>query len=167
AAAQAAARRHEYQAQQQEMARVVSSLYAEYYATTRALEINAAHDALVRDLSELALATYAAGRGRQQDPIAAELELAHVQHERLLLESQRDVVIAQINGLRSQAPDAELPRPPQRLAAKEENAAAPHPRPELQAARARSDASKHRVTVARRRFVPSLSAMASYNSMWH
>ena len=165
--ARAAADAHDWEAQRQEMTRLVSSLYAEYYASTRALEINAAHAALVRDLHELALTTYAAGRGRQQDPIAAELELAHVEHERLLLEAQRDVVVAQINGLRGRDPGDALPEPPLRLGADEADHSSAAVRPELEAAQARTEASAHDVTVARRRFVPSLSAMASYNSMWH
>jgi outer membrane protein TolC len=156
------------EAQRNELARISASLAAEYYAIARALETNREHEQLAREALEIATAHYASGHGTQQDPILADLELAHVEHERIVLESQRRIVRAQINGLLHRAPQAELPGAPDELSVvsdASEPTAAEHP--ERGAARARLAAGDDAIELARRRRNPSINASATYNSMLH
>jgi cobalt-zinc-cadmium efflux system outer membrane protein len=153
--------------QRQELALMATTLYDEYYAIERALETNTEHRALVGEMLDVSTARYSTGRTGQQDPIQAELELAHMDHERVVLVARRDIVTAQINGLLHRPPQTSLPASPDRLSAGSERAAdVTASRPEQQAAIAAETASAEATSLARRRFAPSLSAMASYNSMW-
>jgi cobalt-zinc-cadmium efflux system outer membrane protein len=167
ARAQAEAARHDVAAKRQELALVATTLFDEYYTLTRALETNAEHKGLVDSILDTATARYSTGAASQQDPIQAELEVAHIEHERIVLLAQRDVVKAQINGLLHRPPDTPLPPPPDRISVDLADAADPEQRrPETEAAIAQEDAAEQATALARRRFSPSVKAMGSYNSMW-
>lgn len=176
ARAEASATQHDRDATERHLVLLATTLFDAYYATSRALETNAEHADLIATLLDTATVRYATGDAPQQDPIQAELEVAHIEHERVVLESQRDVVKAQINGLLHRAPDAALPPPPKRIASDRpqtiagadagETGDAYGPRPESRAALALEEAAQQRTTLARRRFSPSISVMGTYNSMW-
>lgn len=168
ARAQAEVAGHDYDAQRQHLALLSADLYHEYYALTRALETNAEHEALVNAIADVATVRYATGHAPQQDPIQADLELAHIEHEKVVLASQRDVVAAQINGLLHRPPDTPLPPPPDRLdtVPEREDDEGEWQRPEIGAAAAEEHAADETITLSRRRFTPSVRAMGSYNSMW-
>ena len=158
---------HDAAAKAQDLVLVATTLFDEYYALTRALETNAEHADLVSALLDTATVRYSTGHAPQQDPIQAELEVAHIDHERVVLESQREVVAAQINGLLHRPPDTPLPPPPDRVAVdRDDTEPRDSVRPEAQAAVAQEDAAEQRVALARRRFSPSVSVMGTYNSMW-
>ncbi len=158
---------HDAAAKGQQLVLVATTLYDEYYALTRALETNAEHADLVSALLDLATVRYSTGHAPQQDPIQAELEVAHIDHERVVLESQREVVAAQINGLLHRPPDTPLPPPPDRVAVdRDETEPRDSVRPQAQAAIAQEDAAEQQIALARRRFSPSVSVMGTYNSMW-
>lgn len=167
ARAEADAAGHDAAAKRQHLALVATTLFDEYYALTRALETNAEHADLMSALLDAATARYATGHAPQQDPIHAELEVAHIDHERVVLESQRDVVAAQINGLLHRPPQTPLPPPPDRFAAnRRDPERSSGVRPEAEAAVAREEAADRQTTLARRRFAPSISVTGTYNSMW-
>lgn len=154
-----------------ELAHISASLAAEHFAIERALETNLEHQALAKEAFEIGTAHYASGHGTQQDPILADLELAHVEHERIVLESQRRIVRAQINGLLHRAPSTPLPEAPKELPdglerPPDDDLDSQAQRPERGAASARLAASEATIELAKRRRNPSLSASASYNSMW-
>jgi len=71
-----------------------SILFDDYFAVGRALEINRAHRELVTRLRQGAVAQYAAGRGGQQDPIQADVELALLERERLTLAAREQIIVA-------------------------------------------------------------------------
>ena len=156
------------------LALMASKLFDDYYVVARALEINAEHGRLLSDLKKSAEAQYTAGRASQQDPLQAENEIAHLQHEGVVLESERDVVVAQLNGLLHRAPHLPLPPPPAELPTAESPEAsvaslekrALERRPEVEVERARIRAAEARIASAEREYFPDFGLMASYNSMW-
>ncbi len=156
-----------------ELALAATSLYDDHFEIARALETNAEHHALVTDLVETATRRFASGLVSAQDPLQAELELARIEQERVELEAERAITAARVNRLLHRAPETPLPPPPARLDPLEREPSAGDlrkealaARPELRAAGVEADARTRSVQLARRRFAPELSAMASYNSMW-
>ena len=164
---------HRRDAMRNELAYAAALSYDEHYELARALEINAEQHTLVEQLVESTTRRYAAGVGSAQDPLQAQLELARIEQERVELQASRRIAIAQTNRLLHRPPDAPLPPPPKRLDEPDElhDPARLHrdaigARPELRAAASEAEAREQATTLARRRFAPELSAMASYNSMW-
>lgn len=157
-----------------ELAVVASKLYDDDYVAARALEINAQHVTLLRDLKASAIEKYAAGMASQQDALEAEVELAHLEHQRIVLETDRDLVVEQLNGLLHRDPDAPLPPPPRELpipdaapgAIPDLAKAAIGKRPELASIRARVERGEAEKRLARREYWPDFTVMASYDSMW-
>ncbi len=174
ALAEAEAAQYDYEATRLTLALMASTLFDELYAAERSLEVNEEHLSLVEELKHSAETRYAAGRASLQDPLQAEVELAHLEHQRIVLGTQRTVVVAQLNGLLRRAPQAHLPRPPSRepppplpsrtAAALEEEAL--RARPELQAASARIGGAESALSLQKREYYPDLTLGGSYNSMW-
>jgi outer membrane protein TolC len=98
---------------------------------------------------------------------AAEAELAHLEHDAIMLSTDRDVVVAQMNELLHRDPEAPLPPPPATL--RSPDAISGHladDRPDIRAAHSRSLAAVARADRARRDWVPDLTLSTTYNSMW-
>jgi len=164
---------HGRDAVRNELALEAATLYDEHYELARALETNTAHRVLLSELVDAATHRFMSGKVPAQDPLQAELELVRVEEERIELEAQRRVVIARTNRLLHREPAASLPAAPDRLEPEGEAVdevklrdEALASRPELRAAGREVDARDRAVRLARRRFAPDVSAMASYNSMW-
>lgn len=174
AVAEAEAARSEAATVRLELALMASNLFDDYYVAARALTINAEHQALLAHLKQSAEAQYVAGRAAQQDPLQAEVELAHLEHERLVLETELAVLRAQANALLHRVVTAPLPPPPADLPATSKAVAplatlldvALEKRPELEADRARLRAGDAAVDLAARERYPDLEIMGSYSSMW-
>ncbi len=111
ALAEAEAMRGGYEAVRLTLALMASSLFDEYHRVTRVLTLNDEHRELIEDIKASAMVQYESGRASQQDVLQAEVELAHIIHQRVMLESERRVIMAQINGLLHQRPELELPAP--------------------------------------------------------
>ncbi|HSL81217.1 MAG TPA: TolC family protein [Thermoanaerobaculia bacterium] len=157
-----------------ELATAASLLYDDYYLVHRALAINAEHVRLLEDFQRIATARYAAGEAPQQAPIQAEVELAHLVHRDMVLETTREVLAARLNALLHREPGAPLPPPVDRLALPELEAPDPArleelalaARPELARLTAERAAREAMVSLRRLDRYPEFEAMASYNSMW-
>ena len=175
---QAEAHEYDYETMRQETALTASDLYDDYYLVERALAINAEHVRLLEQFKDAATAQYAAGLLSQQDPIQAEVELAHLAHREVVLATERRVIVARLNTLLHRPPSDDLPPPirealligvpdqiddavAQRL---EELAIAA--RPELAAIRGEIAARRAEVRVAELEGYPDFGVMTSYNSMW-
>jgi cobalt-zinc-cadmium efflux system outer membrane protein len=130
----------------------------------------------MRELKASALAQLASGRGSAQDVLQAETELTHMEHEAVVLETNRYVLVAQMNELLHRQPERPLPPPPERLAPEgrpdtppdapavtREKVAA---RPEVESARLRARAEEARAMRAGRERYPDVTVSTSYNSMW-
>lgn len=156
-----------------ELAQMASELYDEYYVVGRAQTINEHHRGLVVEMEASANAQYIVGRASQADPLMARMKAAELARDQIELASQRDQIVAQLNGLLHRVPDAPLPPPPDELVT------APSPagttaelalraldrHPDRVAARARIRSARAETAMARRERVPDLELMASYDSM--
>lgn len=174
ALAEAQAARDDYQATRLSLALMTSLLFDQYYAVDRSLELNDAHRVLVEDIGRAARAQYETGRGSQQEPLQAEVELAHVVHQRIVLTSRRAILVAQMNGLLHRRPEAPLPPPPAELdlppldvetSARLQDDALSR-RPELSAQRSQLRGREAARDLAERASYPDLGVMASYTSMF-
>jgi cobalt-zinc-cadmium efflux system outer membrane protein len=173
-AAQAEAVASDYEAVKRELALSAVLLYQQYFIVARSLEINSAHVELMRSMRDAAAAQLSSGRGSAQDGLQAEAELAHMEHDAVLLTTQRDITVAQMNELLHRAPELPLPPPPPELPAAPELDAAATPlqasagegRPEIRAAEQRARAEQARAERAERESYPDLTLSTSYSSMW-
>lgn len=175
AAAEAQASKSDYEAMKRELALTAVVLYDQYFIAARSIEINAHHVELMRSMRDAATAQFQVGRGSAQDPLQAEAELAHMEHDTAILASQRDVTMAQMNELLHRAPELPLPPPPSELpmpaipssseTARLESDAVTH-RSEITAARQRAQGAQARADRADRESYPDVTVSTSYNSMW-
>ena len=156
-----------------ELALQASRLLDDYWAATRALEINAQHLELLDELQTIALARYEVGEASQQDPLQAETELAGLLHVEVQIRSELRMVQQRLNALLHRDPDAELPPPPARLElpapvgdAEAHLAAALRERPELRAAQQRVAAREASLALAQREFLPDFALVGGWDGFW-
>jgi outer membrane protein TolC len=175
ARAEAEADRSDYETTRRELALTASLLYDDYFVAARSLEIMEQHVALMRAMRAGALVQLEAGRGSAQDPLQAEFELTHMEHDVVIVASQRDVSVAQMNELLHRAPELPLPPPAKELAARvgpdaidpqRLEAEALERRPDIAAARQHASAQQARADRASREYLPDFTVSTSYNSMW-
>jgi len=173
--AEAQAAKSDFEGTKRELALTALTLYDQYFVTYRALEIHTEHVTLMQAIRDAASAQFSSGRGSAQDALQAEGELTHMEHDAVVLDSQREVLLAQMNELLHRAPSEPLPPPPeelevtvpesQRTAAQLEEEAA-RGRTEITAARQRARAAQARAARADKDSYPDLKLSTSYNSMW-
>ena len=173
AVAEAEAMRGDFHAMQLMAAELASQLYDDAYLNARALELNEQHRKLVEQMQKVAEARLASGRGSTQDSLQAEVELGHLEHDRVMLETERISIVARLDGLLHRDPYAPLPPPARDLAVPVMPAppaalvaAALTTHPQKDAADARVRAAEANVRGAERAYYPDLELMASYDSMW-
>jgi outer membrane protein TolC len=172
--AEAEAAREDYHATRLQLALMASLLFDQYYGVERSLELNQQHHALALDIKRAAEARYEVGDGSQSDPLQAEIELAQVELQRVVLVSRKATIVAQMNGLLHQRPDAALPPPPEELEVPDMNLAdsaalqkeALSQRPEIRARQAELQGRQQAREAAERGYYPDFGVMASYSSMW-
>ena len=123
------------------------------------------HAALLVELKASAEARYAAGQARAQDPIQADVALAHVEHQRVVSAAERRLVQVRLSVLLHRPPDA-LPGVGPLVDAPARSTPMQGARPELLAARADERGAQELVHATRRSALPELALMGSYSSMW-
>jgi len=175
AEAEANASKSDYESMKRDLALSAVVLYDQYFIAVRSIEINAHHIELVHAIRDAAAAQYRTGRASVQDPLQAETQLAHLEHDAATLASQRDVTVAQMNELLHRAPGLPLPPPPAELVmptipdAREtehlQSDAIAH-RSEITAARQRAEGARARGAGADREHYPDVTVSTSYSSMW-
>jgi cobalt-zinc-cadmium efflux system outer membrane protein len=173
--AEADAAKSDFEASRRELALTASLLFDQYFVAARSIEINAHHVELMRRMQAAATAQYEVGRGSAQDPLQAEFELTHMEHDTVILASQRDVTVAQMNELLHRAPELPLPPPPKELSsapapdvtdARRLGAEAVDRRPDIVAAREHARAQQARADRASRESLPDVTVSTAFNSMW-
>jgi cobalt-zinc-cadmium efflux system outer membrane protein len=173
--AEADAAKSDFEASRRELALTASLLFDQYFVDVRSIEINAHHVELMRSMQAAASAQLESGRGSAQDPLQAEFELTHMEHDTVILASERDVTVAQMNELLHREPEAPLPPPPRELpAASAAEGRDPHrleaealeKRPDIIAAREHARAEVARGDRASREYLPDVTVSTSYDSMW-
>jgi outer membrane protein TolC len=173
ASAEANAMGDDFESTRRDIALTASTLFDDYFVATRSLEIKNELGRLLEGLARTSRASYVAGNSPQYGLIRLDVEQTHVEHDRIMLESDREVVESRINALLHRGPAAPLPPPPARmqtlgradvsLDALEHEA---RERSEVAAADARVEAAKASADGARREYFPDFGAGATYNSMW-
>ncbi len=175
AKAEADAQRSDYEAARRELALSASLLYDQYFVAAHSLEINGHHVEVMRTMRAAAMAQFESGRGSAQDSLQAEFELTHMEHDAVVLATQRDVTVAQMNELLHRAPELPLSPPPRDLPAipgtelgdmQHLQGEAVERRPDIAGARQRARAQQARAERAGRDAYPDLTVSTSYNSMW-
>jgi outer membrane protein TolC len=172
--AEARAERGGYESARRDIALMGSMLFDDYWAAERSLAINTEHHRLLSEQMDSAKAQYGVGRLEQHELIGVEIELAHVQHDHVVLGAERRVVVARLNALLRRPAHAPLPSPPGALDdlvtpagnAEELAAEAVRTRPETSSAAARIDAAESGAALARREYFPDFGVGASYSTMW-
>jgi outer membrane protein, heavy metal efflux system len=174
AQAMADSMREEIEVTKLELALEACELHDDYWLVERGLEVNRAHQKLLRELGASARAQYEVGRGSLQDPLQAEVEITHLEHQDLMLKAERSALVARLNALLHREPEAKLPGPPDELEISEQE---PPPskklqeqalaqRGELRAASARIRAAQSMIQVAGREYYPDLTLSGTYSSMF-
>lgn len=172
--ADAAAAKSDYESVKRELALTAVMLYDDYFVASRSLEINGEHVTLMHAIHTSAIAQFGAGRGSAGDALMAEVELTHMEHDAMLLTTQRDVTVAQMNELLHRPPELPLPPPPKELPLPAEpdldtrnaTAEAVARRPDIVAAEQRARAQEARAEQAEREAYPDITLSTSYSSMW-
>lgn len=162
-----------YEKMRLELALQACRLFDRYYVIQRSIDINEEHQKIVTQLGKAIQAQYATGKGTLNDPLQVEVVRTHLEHEHMVLETDRDVVKAQMNALMHRPPGAALPPPPKELKAKVAETGQPtaekqalEARPELKRADAEHKSIEASIDVAQRDYVPDFTIFGSYNSMW-
>jgi outer membrane protein, heavy metal efflux system len=175
ASAEADAARSDFESAERDLALTASLLFDRYFVSARSIEINAHHVDLMRSMRAAAAVQYETGRGSAHDPLQAEFELAHMEHDTVILASQRDVTLAQMNELLHRAPELPLPPPPSDLPApalrdpvdrERFQREAVERRPDILGMRERARAEQVRADRARREFFPDVTLSTAYSSFW-
>lgn len=174
ALAEAEAARENTEAVRLRLAAIASSLFDDYYVAAHALEVDAHHHGLLQQMRQSATAQYTAGRASQQDPLQADVEIAMIDRDQLMHDTERRLVIAQINGLLHRDPGGALPPPPKQLEPPGDTvfderalvALALRTRPELRGQEARVRRGEAAAALADRTAWPDIGIMGSYDSMW-
>ena len=175
AKAEAQAMKSDFETTKRDLALTAAVLYDQYFVGQRSLEIDAQHIALVQQMKAGALAQFASGRASAQDPLQAEAELTHIERDVVILTSEHEVIIAQMNELLHRDPDQPLPPPANDLALPAESGVrdarrledeAAARRPDIESVRLHAQAEEARAERADRESYPDVTVSTSYNSMW-
>lgn len=164
---------YDYESARLDLLRDARVDYAEFWRITRNQETNARLRGLMKEFEHVALVRYGAGTTGQTDPLQAEVELAMLDHESVVLERARRVVVARLVALLHLPAGSELPLPPAALALPEAPsssdwlaARARAPWPELRAAEARVEAKRASFALARRERLPESALGFAYDRYW-
>jgi outer membrane protein TolC len=101
----------EYKEKEREIISQVKSLYAGLAFIYSSIDITKENKAFLEQLARSLSTQYSLGKVRQEDALKAQLEIAKMENELIMLEQKRQVTQAKINVLLNQGPDIELARP--------------------------------------------------------
>jgi outer membrane protein TolC len=171
ARAEARAAGQEVRAMRLGLVREARRLYFEAYQIARSRAVNEELRALVEQFRRVALQKYAAGTVGQSDALQAEVEIAMLDHERVVLHRGRRAVAARLQALLHDESGHALPEPPAALppapSAGDVTAAASGATldalPSLRARVAMRDARAAEHRLARRAALPEFLVFARYD----
>ena len=171
ARAEARAAGEEVRAMRLDLAREASRLYYRMYEIARAEAVTEELSALVEQFRRVAVQKYAAGMVGQSDALQAEVEIAMLDHEQVMLARERRMTSARLKALLHDADPAPLPEPPAALppAPAPSSAVAPvadasiDALPTVRVRDAMRDARAEDHRLARRAGLPDLTLTARYD----
>ncbi len=147
-------------------------LYYEYFLVERGIEVNRELKGLLDHMRSVAVQKYSTGTVGQQDALQAEVELAMLDHESIVLARERRIVRARLNAMLHRGPGEDLPAPLDSIPAAvegEESPAAENAsllRPDVRRAEAERDARAAELSLARKQRIPEFTLLARYDAMW-
>lgn len=144
----------------------VKSVFSELFLIYKAIDINQENKALLEQLANTAATRFSLGKASQQDALKAQVEIARIDNELIMLEQKRQVAIARLNILLNRHPQQELERPDikeivQRLSPIDEYfELAKEKRPELSAFRSEIRVAKSMYSLAKQDYLPDFMVEA-------
>lgn len=97
-----------YKAKEKEIIARAKSAYAELFYIYRSIEINKENKGILEQFSQSATARYSKGLGTQGDALKAQVELATVDTELVMLEQKRVTAQARLNVLLNRGPEEDI-----------------------------------------------------------
>ena len=97
-----------YKAKERDVTARVKSAYSELALIYKAIEINKENKDILDQLSKTATTRYGAGQGTQADALKAQVELARVDNELIMLEQKRFTAQAKLNVLLNRDPKSDF-----------------------------------------------------------
>jgi len=160
----------DYRTKAEELIQGTRRLYYELYVAVRGSEANRELADLLGQFHRIAVQKYAAGTVGEQDALQAEVELARLEHQGVMLGRTRRVVVAQLRALLHDETERSFPDPPKDLAPApalvspdSAIALALAHRPELRGQTALRDARELDLNRARRDQLPELTVQGRYD----
>ncbi len=172
AEASAEASQYQWQDRQVQLAREVRHGYANWAAIHGLLAINEHHRALWQEFVAIAEAKYAAGRGNKQAVLQANTQLQLLKHEAVKLQTEQQVIEAQLNRFLNRAPGTALGKPsaftlptfaPSVI---EERRTMLDNQPMVRQLEAERQSIAAEAKLARKERYPNFTLMAERNTMW-
>lgn len=146
--------------------------FIDWYYIHQAIKINQQNQALLQEFKEITVSRYSTGLASKQDALRAEMELALLEHQAIVLMRQQRAIQTHINTLLNKQPDSPLARPVglddlQVLPSINDlQDQALQYRPELKTLIATSKAAKMHFELAEKDSYPDITFKAGYNSLW-
>lgn len=163
----------ELESVREQLAYETRAAFVDRWFVDRAIEINAANQRLLEEITEIAAQKYGAGTVSKQDVLQADLEREMLVHDGNVLARVKNRSTVKINTLLNRDTGAPLPDSPEALAVamqprsiEELKSVAEQSRPELKAADAKIQSLDVHSELARKEFFPDFTVMAGYDSFW-
>lgn len=155
-----------------DLVRASKFTYADWYFIHGAIHINTINQSLLQEFRESARIKYVSGRASKQDILQADVELVLLEHRAIMLDRQKQEILATLNTLLQRQPDLALPSPAEITVthqtpdvAELRNIAIQN-RTELLVIDERIKANQERIDLAKLETMPDFNVMAGYNSLW-
>lgn len=150
----------EYKEKENEIISQAKSLYAQLAFIYKSIDTTKENKAFLEQLAKTATNQYSAGRAKEEDALKAQLEIAKMESELIMLEQRRQVSQAKINVLLNQEPSIELGEP-ELIEAKDYkfnledlNKSARDNRPELKAFKFALERARKTYSLAKQGYLP-------------
>jgi len=165
-------RQHDIASMQLHLATTAKSLFADWYFIYQAIAIDKLKQDLLKEYRDITLTQYSTGRASKQDVLYAEIALAKLKHQTIVLQRQRKTRQAQLNTLLNRKVDSILPKPQQNNDIRKLpelkilQIKAIQSRPELKAIAANINVHQTEAELAELAYYPDFKVSAGYNSLW-
>ena len=159
----------EYKEKENDIVTQVKTSYSQLAFIYKSIDITEENKTLLKQLANTAATQYSLSKASQQDALKAQLEIAKMDNELIMLEEKRQVMQAKINVLLNQGPSIELGRPEliednaYDFDLSELNRIAKDNRPELKAFGFAVERARKTYTLAKEGFLPDF--MIKYERM--
>lgn len=171
ARASAEAAGHDLDALRLRLGALARGAFSDWAFVHRALEINAANQAVLGELRNVARIRYATGQAPQEDVLQADVQRALLKQQRLEWERQRTVVQSRMNALLDRRPQTPVPPPAElptgiALPAEEILAQRALAHPQLEQLEAQREAAQAQQRLADKERYPRFGVSVGYDNMW-